>query len=351
MRIITYSTAVAIWLLSSICAFSQDKRDVDAQTEYLKEKIVRIQEEEKDALKKEVMDINSQLDDGDITEEQAKQLKKEAAERRALNIENRVAIVQNQMDLLVRNGSLSDSDSNLGVAFFSEGKVVGINFGDRKRKRKYDRRTTSDLVIAFGLNNVITEGESFSDTDFKVAGSRFFELGWAWRTRVFKDSNWLRFKYGFSFQFNGLKLTDDRFFVDTGAQTEVQEFGMNLDKSKLRNDYLVFPVHFEFGPSRKIEGEDYFRYSTRRKLKVGVGGYAAFRLRTVQKLRFDGPDGNEIEQKQTGNFNTNNFIYGLSGYIGWTGTALYVKYDLNPIFKNNAVDQRNISLGLRFDVD
>ena len=52
MRIITYSTAVAIWLLSSICAFSQDKRDVDAQTEYLKEKIVRIQEEEKMPLKR-----------------------------------------------------------------------------------------------------------------------------------------------------------------------------------------------------------------------------------------------------------------------------------------------------------
>lgn len=350
MRIITYSTAVAIWLLSSMFAIAQED-DVSAKMEYLQEKIEQIQEEEKDALKKEVMDINERLDDEEITSEEAQELKKEAAERRALNIENRVAIVQNQIDLLERNGTLNDSDSNFGVAFFAEGKVVGIDFGEGKRKRKYDRRTTSDLVLAFGLNNVITDGESFGDTDFKIAGSRFFELGWAWKTRVFKESNWLRFKYGFSFQFNGLKLTDDRFFVDTGAMTEVVDFGANLDKSKLRNDYLVFPAHFEFGPSRKIEGDNYFRYSTRNKLKIGLGGYAGFRLRTVQKLRFDGPDGNEVEQKQVGNFNTNNFIYGLSGYIGWTGMALYVKYDLNPIFKDNAIDQRNISLGLRFDVD
>ena len=32
------------------------------------------------------------------------------------------------------------------------------------------------------------------------------------------------------------------------------------------------------------------------------------------------------------------------------GVLLYVKYDLNPIFKNAAVDQRNVSLGLRFDL-
>ncbi|HCW64072.1 MAG TPA: hypothetical protein DG752_05345, partial [Leeuwenhoekiella sp.] len=51
------------------------------------------------------------------------------------------------------------------------------------------------------------------------------------------------------------------------------------------------------------------------------------------------------------NYNTNNFIYGLSGYIAFGDTALYVKYDLNPIFKNNPVEQRNFSVGLRFDMD
>ncbi|NQX77869.1 hypothetical protein [Gilvibacter sp.] len=350
MRIITYSTAVVIWLLATVSLSAQDANDAQAQIDYLQGKIEAVQTEEKEALKDEVIAINDRLDKGEITEDEATQLKQEAAEKRALNIENRVVIIQNQIDLLERNGSLNTtSTDNFELVVFSKGKVLDFDY--TPKERKYDRRTTSDLVLAFGLNNAITEGESFGDTDFKIAGSRFFELGWAWKTRVFKNSNWLRFKYGFSFQFNGLKLTDDRFFEDTGTETVVREFGASLDKSKLRNDYLVFPMHFEFGPSRKIEKENYFRYSTRNKLKVGLGGYAGFRLRTVQKLRFDGPDGNEVEQKQTGNFNTNNFAYGLSGYIGWTGMALYVKYDLNPIFKDNPVEQRNISVGLRFDVD
>ena len=44
-------------------------------------------------------------------------------------------------------------------------------------------------------------------------------------------------------------------------------------------------------------------------------------------------------------------MYGLSGYIGWGDLAIYAKYDLNPLFKDQAFDQNNISLGLRWDLD
>jgi len=37
--------------------------------------------------------------------------------------------------------------------------------------------------------------------------------------------------------------------------------------------------------------------------------------------------------------------------VGFDGIQLYAKYDLNPIFKDALVEQRNVSLGLRFDLD
>ena len=61
--------------------------------------------------------------------------------------------------------------------------------------------------------------------------------------------------------------------------------------------------------------------------------------------------GANVKQKLKADYNTNTIVYGLSGYIGWRDTALYVKYDLNPIFKDNATDLHNVSLGLRFDMD
>ncbi|MEH6764793.1 MAG: hypothetical protein V7655_09865 [Aequorivita antarctica] len=356
MKLITITIALSLWLFTVIYSQAQEV-DHDTQTSIeqlteLKEKIIQ---EEKEALKRDVENINARLENEAIAEAEAETLKKAAAEKHALNIENRLAIIDNKVALLKRNGNVEDEEDNgVIIRIGSSGKDNEndnvLYIGPKNKQRKYDRRTTSDLVLAFGLNNAITKGESLQDSDFKVAGSRFVELGWAWKTRVFQNTNWLRVKYGVSFQFNSLKPTDNRFYVDTGEQTELQAYPLNLDKSKFRMDNLVVPIHFEFGPSKKEEHDGYFRYNTENQIKVGLGGYAGINLGARQKLKFE-EDGEDKKLKLKSDYNTNNFIYGLSGYIGWQGVALYAKYDLNTIFKNNLIDQRNVSLGLRFDVD
>jgi len=62
--------------------------------ENLKEDIVT---QEKDALKIEVEEINKRLKNNDITSEEAIKLKEEAAKKHALNIENRIAILDNRL--------------------------------------------------------------------------------------------------------------------------------------------------------------------------------------------------------------------------------------------------------------
>ncbi|MBT8275282.1 MAG: PorT family protein [Bacteroidia bacterium] len=353
MRLITFCTVITVWVLSMPFTWAQDTQ-VTERIEILEATKDRIVDEEKDALKASVEGINQRLENGDITEAEANELKQKMAEKHALNIENRVAIIDNKIELLERNQDmevLNEDGDRFVIEIGNDGEDDNsfIYIGKQNKARKYDRRTTSDFVFAFGLNNVIVDGE-LGDDIYKVGGSRFAEFGWAWKTRVFKESNWLRVKYGFSFQFNGLKPTDNRYYVDTGLQTELQTFASDLDKSKFRLDNLVFPVHFEFGPSKKIDKDTYFRYSTRKKLKVGLGGYAGLKLSSRQKLRYDDM-GQEVERKEKGNFNTNNFIYGVSAYLGWGDVGLYAKYDLNTIFKDNPVEQRNISLGLRFDLE
>ncbi|NRA94193.1 MAG: hypothetical protein HRU26_16215, partial [Psychroserpens sp.] len=84
--------------------------------------------------------------------------------------------------------------------------------------------------------------------------------------------------------------------------------------------------------------------------KFGIGGYAGFNIGTQQKLRYK-EDGDRVKEKIKRNYNTSDFIYGLSAYIGIDEVSLYCKYDLNPVFRNQAQDQNNISLGLRLDLD
>ncbi len=312
----------------------------------------RIQENEKKYLKVEVEAINKKLDDGEITQEKAEELKMEAAKKAALNIENRIAIADNTIELLKRNTDYKKIDlSKYEGSILKFGNLITVGSNEAKNEpRKYDRRTTSDFVLAFGFNNAIVEGESLNDSPYKFGGSRFFEMGWAWKTRVFDDSNFMRLKYGVSLQINGLKPTDNHYFVQQGNQTVFENFPYELKKAKLSVSNLVFPVHLEFGPSKKTEKDNYMRYSTNNKFKIGLGGYGGFNIGTRQKLKYE-IDGERVKEKQKRGFNTTNLVYGVSGYIAFDDTALYVKYDLSPIFKDPSIKQNNISIGLRFDVD
>ena len=316
-----------------------------------------VEQEEREALKTKVEAINQRLDKGEISQNEANLLKKEAAEKHALNIENRIAIIDNKIELLKRNGYVFEDKTRdeRGVIRIGRGDETSESFifiGKQRDDKpyRYDKRTTSDFVLAFGLNNAIIEGENFDDTPYKIGGSRFFEIGWAWKTRVFQNSNFLRIKYGYSFQINGLKPKDNMYFTQNGDETMLEEFPSELKKSKLSITNLVFPVHFEFGPSKRIDRENYFRYSTRNQFKIGIGGYAGFNIGTRQKLKYS-VDGEKIKDKMKKSFNATSLVYGLSGYIAFDDTALYVKYDLSPIFNDQVVKQNNISLGVRFDMD
>ncbi|WP_340200163.1 hypothetical protein [Ascidiimonas sp. W6] len=325
-------------LFSNFKAQAQDKT---AKIQSLETKIEAITKEEREGLKQEVKAINQRFDKGELSLEEAQKLKETAAEKRVINIEVRTARLKEEISNLKQETDAEFSDEDDNNYYFH---IV------KKRKNRHYNRTDSQLVLAVGFNNVVSEGESFGDSDYKFGGSRFLEIGWAWRTPLLKESNFIRFRYGISFQINNLKPTDNRIFVNQNGETVLENFPLDLDKSKLKFTNLVVPVHFEFGPSRVIKRENYKRYSIRKKFKIGLGGYAGFNIGTRQKLIYD--DGGErVKEKIKGDFNTSNLVYGLSSYIAWGSTGLYLKYDLSPLFDDNQPIQRNISLGVRFDMD
>lgn len=323
--------------------------------ESLKELKLRIADEERDFLKIEVAAINARLENAKITKEEAETLKSAAAQKRALNIENRLAIIDNKIALLERNPEMDDEDQKnaISITFRGENDEEDVSvFSIKKNKAKpriYDKRTYSDFVFAIGLNNAIIDGESLGDT-YNVLGSDFVELGIAWNTRVFKNSNALRLKYGLSFQWNKLNPKDDQYFSQDGNTTTLETFPSELRKSQFRVTNVVVPIFFEFGPSKKIEKDDYFRYTTQKQIKFGVGAYGGFNIGTQQKLKYK-EDGDRVKQKIRRNYNTSDFVYGLSAYIGMDAISLYAKYDLNTVFKDQGIDQNNVSLGIRFDID
>lgn len=318
----------------------------ESKAKRIANKIEKVTKEEKAALKEEVEAVNIQLSEGKITQEQADKRKKELAEARAVIIEEKVTLAQNELNDLVQqkvDGKIKEQDSTHTYTFRWTRK------DSDKDSIHGEKRTTSQFVFAMGLNNMMVDGK-LQDSNYSFIGSHFYEWGFTYNSRLMKNDNLLHAKYGLSLMYNNIRPTDNRTFVVNGDQTVLQTNAINLDESRFRNVYIVLPLHLEFDFTRPqvSNGKTYFR--THKSFRFGIGGYAGINVKSKQILKYDQDD---LDYKTTikGDYNVNNFIYGLSSYVGYGAFSLYAKYDLNPLFKNNLVKENNISLGVRLDLN
>ncbi|VXB50000.1 conserved hypothetical protein [Flavobacterium sp. 9R] len=340
-----------IYLAALFCIFASKmigQESFEKRAKEIATRIEKITKEEKAALKEEIEAVNLQQQAGTITKEKADEKKKVLAEARAINIEARVAKEQEQLNELVQlkvDGKIKESDSSRTLVIHWDDD---FDFRNKKKEKKFgEKRTTSQFVFAAGLNNLMVDGK-LQDKDFKFMGSHFYEWGTTYNTRILKDNNLLHFKYGMSVMYNNLRPTNNRTFVVNGDQTNLEVYSKDLKESRFRNVYLVVPMHLEFDFSGSTMNDDKRQFRTHKSFRFGLGGYAGINLKSKQKIEYR-ENGDKIYAKNKADFNTSNFIYGLSSYIGYKETSLYVKYDLNPLFTSNAVDQNNISMGIRFD--
>jgi len=375
MRNFTIYIALAACLIASKLSAQET---FEAKVKAIAEKIESITKEEKKALKVELEEVNKELEAGTISKTQADEKKLQIAETRSKNIETRVAVEQDKLKDLVQqkvDGKIAENNNknkfSITIDFkgdkdkdsiYFDGKnhkityetsdsiyidLSGMKKSILKKRTKGERRTTSQFVFAAGVNNLVTDG-AVANSDFKYWGSHFYEWGVTGNTRIFKNDNLLHLKYGVSLMYNNLRPTDNRVFVANGNQTSLEAFQYNLKDSRFRNVFMTFPLHLEFDFTKTKDKDGVKIFKTHKSVRFGIGGYGGFRIKSKQKLCFD-VNGNDTSTKEKGNFNVNDFIYGVSTYIGYKETSLYLKYDLNPLFKNNTIDQNNISLGVRFD--
>ena len=329
------------------------------------DEIKSITDSEKKALKAEVETIDQDVSKGLLSKEKGETLKLEKAAVRAATIETKVAIEEAKLNQLIQDrvdGKLEDEPNKKGgrmIMLGGSNTEIGQNQteiniaslkvydGNEDKKNRQSKRTTSQMVFAAGLNNVVTNN-TVNESDFRYLGSHFYELGVTYNSRILENDNLLHAKYGLSVMYNNLRPTDNRSFAINGNQTGLVLNTKDLKDSRFRNVYLVAPIHleFDFSGNKDSNGNPFFR--THNSFRLGVGGYAGINLKSKQIINFDDQD-LKAREKTKGDFNTNNFIYGLSTYIGYKSTSLYLKYDLNPLFKNNVIDQNNVSLGIRFD--
>jgi hypothetical protein len=359
-------------LLSATMAQSQEKT-FEKEVIKISKRIENITNQQKDSLKVKIIDIDKKLEKGEITKEKSGTLKQEVASYHARRIEKLVGEQELLLQLLVQdktNGKIASSEESITNEdednVFSIGtKIFKLNIsgGDLeeknerrnhrwKNKSKEQRSTTSQFVFAMGINNVLNNNKisSLNDSEYQFWQSHFYELGWTWKTRFTKKPSQFYFKYGVSFLWNNLRLKDNSIHVKNNNVTEIQIFENKLSDSRLRHVQMNFPIHLEWDLSKnKTYKDGRVKDRTNNAIRLGVGGFVGFKLGTRQYLEYNDVNNIDVEEVQYNNFNMNTVNYGVSTYLGYRSTSFYVKYDLNPLFKDT--ETRNISMGIRLDFD
>ncbi len=348
-----------LYILFAVTSTVAQQKIFEKEVAKISKRIDLITKTQKDSLKVKVVEITKRLEKGEITPTTAATLKEKVASYHARRIEKLVGQQERLLQLLVQdktNGKIANQPQTSideEINTFSVGNKTfrfSLKEGDdkgKKSKKKHPsiRNTTSQFVFAMGVNNVLDAHQlnSLEVSEYQFWRSRFYEVGLTWKTHFSKKDNPLYVTYGISFLWNNLRPKNNQQHVRnenmTTLATRIDEV---LSESRLRHVQMIFPVHMEWDFSRSNK-------SSKKPVRIGVGAFLGFKLGTRQYLAYRDIEGIDIEEVQYDNFNMNTLNYGLSAYTGYKAASLYVKYDMNPLFKNTKI--RNISLGVRLDLN
>lgn len=337
-------------LISSQTICSQNEI-FEKQASNIASSIDSISKAEKKTLKKAITQIDKKLKNKEITEAEAEAKKKELATYHADRINKAIATQEQRLQLLVKNrlnGTLELSDNKATSPF----ALDNVNYyKDSISGIKIEKRWTSQFVFALGVNTVINGNDDYYGDGFATNPLGYGEVGATFKYRLKEDTNLWNLKFGFMSMMTDLTFNnDDDILVTNQNQTTIQDSGLNLRNARLSFFNIGIPLFLELDFSKpkydKKTNQTYLR--SQEGFRIGLGGFASYRLFTRQWISYK-EDGKRITEIQWDDFNTNKFTYGLNAYIGYKDFSVFVKYDMNPIFKNNPVDINNFAVGLRVD--
>ena len=335
-----------ICLLATSVTFAQDhSKEAIKKSKYTIDSIVFA---EKETLKKKLSAVNQLLKEKKISEELSQQMKEELTTTTEKNIKEKTAAEAEHLAKLIREGATSastETQTNTVTTAKSDAYKRAMeeleNIFRKKEEKKVNTNRALDeigLYVAVGFHN-LNSSNGF--------GSKSFELGFTSGFRLLKTNNLLHINYGIAWMHDGLKFKESEYFVRENGVTKSVEYTANkLNKSKLRTNYLIVPVDFEFDFTPPKTKNGVTIYPVHDSFRVGFGGYVGVSIGNSQKIRYD--DGSIHKNVIREDLNISPWVYGLSAHLGYKDYVIYARYSLAPLFRNNPVNEYPFSIGIRF---
>ena len=195
------------FLLIWTTGFYAQTDNFDQKLQQLTKQIDSIVQAKNKALKVALDNVNQRVSNKEISQDEAKLLKKEIVKHYADDLDYAIYKKTTELKQFAKNQKIihevkiDDKSSDISYSI----RIVKQN-----RKKHHDSHrnrygTSSYFFIATGINNMIIDDkpETLDMSPYKVENSRFFEMGMLWKAPVSKEKIFLR--YGASFVWNTLK--------------------------------------------------------------------------------------------------------------------------------------------------
>lgn len=206
-------------------------------------------------------------------------------------------------------------------------------------KEKHYKSTRFNFDVDLGLNNFVDEEGGAYVPDLKPLGSRYVSLNLHLNSQIGGRKSPFYLVSGLEFAFNNYMFDDNAIVEEVNDITQFRRVSdISFEKTKLTHSSVNVPL-MPMLKFKRDNGKDGF--------KIGAGAFAGYRLGSHTKVKYS-QEGKTEKDKTRDNFNLSEFQYGLEGVVGYGGLDLFVKYNMNDLFKDNRGPQINvISFGVR----
>ncbi|MFZ1749656.1 MAG: hypothetical protein WAU01_05675, partial [Saprospiraceae bacterium] len=171
----------------------------------------------------------------------------------------------------------TNSDYNTDVDMSSDNQASGIGIS---KFIPFGKKMNTSLFVEFGINALHSKKDitpSVLAPEINTAGSWYWHFGLKRTARIGGSNSKVAFNYGVSYLINRLTFENDvRLSTNASNQPEFVHVPNVKDNPKLNIGYINIPLTFSFSLSKKT--------------KLHLGGYAGYRIHTVQKLRLKVPN-------------------------------------------------------------
>ncbi len=283
---------------------------------------------EKAKMESEIEKIDFQVSKNQLSLEEADQLKKETSEKYSETINEKIEKIEFDMDDVIKKQvrfSLLNSDAQTDYEEFEE------------LRRRHSAVRSLSPYMSYGAF-FLTNSEPDNDLDKNVGFSTNLELGMKLNYQFSRTSPW-GFTSGLAFSWRTLRIDNNRkFSKDEHGDVFLERFDGSFKKSKLRSTYLMLPIGLQYNLSPlKTAGQNVQYRSFYSGFKIGANVYGGALLSSNNITK-----GNKKSGRNRENYQMAPFVYGAQLNVAHGNVAVYVRKDLNDLFRKETFNHSQL---------